>query len=40
MGEGVTWSETAETGGWDAPDDGDAPPDLPEFSQDEALFAA
>ena len=38
MGEGVTWSETAGTGGWDAPDDGDAPPDLPEFSQDEALF--
>ena len=34
----MTWSETAETGSWDAPDDGDAPPDLPEFSQDEALF--
>ncbi len=39
MGEGVTWSETAESGSWDAPDDGDAPPDLPEFSQDEALFS-
>ena len=38
VGEGVTWSEAAGTGGWDAPDDGDAPPDLPEFSQDEALF--
>ena len=34
----MTWSETAGTGSWDAPDDGDAPPDLPEFSQDEALF--
>jgi DNA polymerase-3 subunit gamma/tau len=34
----MTWSETAENGSWDAPDGGDAPPDLPEFSQDEALF--
>ncbi len=34
----MTGSQTAETGGWDVPDDGDAPPDLPEFSQDEALF--
>ena len=38
VGEGMTWSETAAAGGWDAPEDEDAPPDLPEFSQDEALF--
>ena len=35
----MTWSETAEGAGrWDAPDDADLPPDLPEFSQEEALF--
>ncbi|HYI59636.1 MAG TPA: DNA polymerase III subunit gamma and tau [Microlunatus sp.] len=39
MGEGTTWTETAGAGGSDAPDDGDALPDLPEFSQEEALFA-
>ena len=39
VGEGMTWSETAEGAGrWDAPDDADLPPDLPEFSQEEALF--
>jgi DNA polymerase-3 subunit gamma/tau len=34
----MTWSETAEADRWGAPTDSDAPPDLPEFSQDEVLF--
>ncbi len=38
VGEGMTEARTAGASGWDEPDDGDAPPDLPEFSQDEALF--
>jgi DNA polymerase-3 subunit gamma/tau len=43
VGESRAWSEAAEADRWDAPDadapdGGDSPPDLPEFSQEEALF--